>query len=136
MLDRHACTADIPAAIRKGQYRGMLYTISEELMADLWAMKRPANQYVFPWPHCEQTLYNRYERILQRAGLPFDNRSKFHRMRRSFASHLKAAGGDPTYEMRHSSARITLNSYLDPSIAGDEPSYRKLPRLDDLDQSG
>lgn len=134
MLDRHACTVDVPAKIRKGQYRGMVYTISQELMKDLWRMHRGSPQYVFPWPHCEQTLYNRYKKILRKAGLPCDHRSKFHRMRRSFASHLKAAGGDPTYEMQHSSTRITLNCYLDPTIAGGEPSYRKLPRIDDFSQ--
>lgn len=134
MLDRKSGTVDVPAKIRKGKYRGMLYTISDELMADLWKMKRPQNEQVFTWPHCPQTLYSRYKKMLVRAGLPSDNRSMLHRMRRSFASHLKAAGGDPTYEMRHSSARITLNSYLDPSISGDVPSYRKLPRIDDFSQ--
>lgn len=136
MIDRHACTVSVPAEIRKGKHRSMLYTISSELMAALYRHKRPGSPYVFPFPHTIATLYNRYARILKRAGLPHDHRSKFHRMRRSFASHLKAAGGDPTYEMRHSSARITLNSYLDPSISGDVPSYRKLPRLGDLDQAG
>lgn len=135
MVDRSACTIDVPARIRKGQYRGMLYTISPELTASIFRQKRSYNTLVFPWPFSEQTLYNRYKKILKRAGLPHDHRSQFHRMRRSFASHLKAAGGDPTYEMRHSSARITLNSYLDPSIAGNEPSYRKLPKIGGVPRS-
>jgi integrase len=132
MVDRHACTVDVPAKIRKGKAKGMLYRLSPELMASLRKMKRPGHDELFPWPHCEATLYNRYDRILQRAGLPHDRKSKFHRMRKSFASHLDAAGGDATKEFRHSSAKITQRNYLDPSIAKGVPSYQLLPKLGEM----
>lgn len=138
MLDRSAGTVDVPARIRKGQYRGMLYTISGELMESLFRQKRSWNEQVFAWPHSEQTLYNRYSRILRRAGLPDDHRSKFHRMRRSFASHLTAGGGNATLQMKHASARVTLDSYLDPTISDGTPNHQRLPRLGDAwhDQAG
>ncbi|GAA4442842.1 site-specific integrase [Bremerella cremea] len=132
MLDRHACTVDLPPTIRKGKWRGMVYTISAELMNDLVAMRRHHHNQVFPWPHCEQTFYNRYEKILKRAGLPTSRKHKFHCMRRSFASHVQKNGGDATYLFRHSSARVTQDSYLDPAIVEDRPACTILKPLSEM----
>lgn len=75
------------------------------------------NDLIFPWPYSDTYLYRVYNRILRRAGLPTDSKSKFHRMRRSFASHLHAAGADATAACGHSSDEVTRKSYLDPRIA-------------------
>lgn len=121
----------VPARMRKGKCKDMLYVVSAELMTALQLQRRPYHEQLFPWPFHQATLYFRYDRILTRAGLPCDGKSKFHRMRKSFASHLKAAGGDATYALRHTSARITMDNYLDPTIVDCRPSYTILPPLDE-----
>lgn len=136
MVDVHSRVIDLPAEIRKGKWRGMVYRVSEELAAALQAQRRSCQELVFPFPHCEQTFYNRYKRILIRAGLPTDRRNKLHKMRRSFASYLTAAGGDATRALRHSSARVTEESYLDPSIAEVQPSYQVLQPFAQLKPEG
>lgn len=128
-VEPSAAIVSVPAELRKGQYHSMLYVISSDLMTELVAQRRPAHKTIFPWPNSEATFYNHYDRILVRAGLPNDAKSKPHRMRRSYASHLKAKGGDPTYMFRHSSARLTQQSYLDPTIVDHTPSHTILPRL-------
>lgn len=84
-------------------------------VAALRAIVRPERKLVFDYDCTRETLYNRYKGILTRAGLPTTRRDKFHRMRRSVASHYEAAGGNATELLGHSSRRIT-RAYLDPTI--------------------
>ena len=99
------------------QKRDQSFRLHADTAAALRAMQPRHKRYVFPWPFCEGTLYNRYERILERAELPHGRRDKFHRMRRSVASWYKAAGGDATELLGHSDPRVT-KCYLDPLITG------------------
>lgn len=143
-VDSERCLIEIPAKYRKAKTRGMLYTISEDLMGDLVAMREfktaphfhlPINfDVIFYWPFTESTFYNHYDKILKRAGLPTDHRSKMHRIRRSFASHLEANGGNATEALKHSSRRITANSYLDESIIQRTPAFKMLPKLEGGEQ--
>lgn len=114
-VDLGGLTLFLPAEVRKGSTRDKLYAIDRET-ADALA-KLPRDRPPFFWPHCMGTLWNRFGKMLELAGLPHDRRSKFHRIRRSFASHLAAAGGDPTAALDHSSPSVTKRSYLDPRIA-------------------
>jgi integrase len=70
---------------------------------------------VFPWPLTFTYLWYRLSKILVAAGLPTDCKSKFHRIRKSVASHAEAAGGNATAMLRHSKREIT-ESYIDPKI--------------------
>lgn len=79
--------------------------------------KLPREYPPFALPFDRGTLYNRLSGLLKAAGLPADRRSKFHRIRRSFASHLTAAGGDATAALGHSSPAVT-RLYLDPTVCG------------------
>lgn len=116
-----------PAEIQK-QGADQRFVLGPDTLAWLRAIVDPERKAIFPWPRCESSLWAHYERILKKAGLPHDRRSKFHRMRRSHASHLKRAGGDPTAALGHSSPRITAR-YLDPNIVGAENAAAKLPRF-------
>jgi integrase len=89
-----------------------------------------SRRLLFPWPYSPSTLYNHYSRLLRRAGLPDDRKSKPQRMRRSFASHLEAAGGNATAALKHSSRKVTERAYLDPRIVGGQNHARLLPRID------
>ena len=112
-VDLERLTILVPAEVRKGQTTDRLYPIASDTAARLALL--PRDRSPFHWPYCEATLYNRYEKLLERAGLPTDRRSKFHRVRRSTASHYEAAGGNATELLGHTSRKVT-RLYLDPRI--------------------
>lgn len=106
----------IPAECRKGKRKDAAYKLSTDTLIALVGLKKYATvAAMWPWPYSKDYIWIRYREIRRRAGLPIDRRSSFHRMRRSVASHLEAAGGDATAALGHESRRITM-SYLDPTI--------------------
>lgn len=111
-------TIVIPAESRKGSVCDRLYRITEETAAMLGQL--PRDRKPFHWPYHLGTLYNRYGAMLRRAGLPDGRESKFHRLRRSTASHYEAAGGDAQKLLGHTSAKVTAK-YLDPRIVPSAP---------------
>jgi integrase len=109
----------VAAKYRKGRTREKLFGLSPEtlhLLATLQALHR--SNALFPWDRCDTYIYNRFNTILKRAGLPTDRRSKFHRIRRTVASAVKNQGGDATAAMDHANPRTTKR-YLDPRIVGE-----------------
>ena len=115
----------IRAEYRKGRQRESLIRLHDQTANFLeWKLHRH-NEMIFPWPYSGTYVYRKYNQVLRDAGLPTDSRSKFHRMRRSFASHLYAAGGDATSACGHASEKTTRKSYLDPRIINErQPSDR------------
>lgn len=109
----------IRASYRKGKRRDQIVRLHEKTVEALDPLRRD-DGLIFPWDKSETYLYRVYNRILKQAGLPTDKCSKFHRMRKSFASHLHAIGGDATAGCGHSSDAVTRKSYLDPRIAAKE----------------
>ena len=119
----------IRAETRKGKKRGRMHRLNAGTVAHLRGMIEPKRQMLFPQPWKHNTsLYSRYSRILRRAGLPTDQRSKFHRMRRTVASYFKAAGGDATELLDHTSRRVT-QAYLDPRIIKETQASDLLPSI-------
>ena len=106
----------VPAEDRKGCFDDRLYDLTAESVVLLRLVPQTkAGPFAV---NCHRsTLYNRYEKLLKLAGLPTDNKSKFHRIRRSAASHLAAAGGDSQKFLGHRDA-ATTELYLDPRILG------------------
>lgn len=119
----------VPPASRKGRKKGMVYRLLPQAVERVRAIYSPDRELLFPWPYCPETIYNHYRRILKRAGLPTDRQCKFQRMRRSFASHLEANGGNATEALGHSTRRVTRRSYLDLRICGGQNPALLLPSL-------
>lgn len=105
----------VPAGMRKGKRADKMFRLSPDTMQMVLLMKHPKREKIFDWDRSWNLIYEHYSRILKRAGLPHDARSKFHRMRRSVASHYKANGGDASDLLGHSDSRVTKR-YLDPRI--------------------
>ncbi len=84
-------------------------------MAILSQIRLPQRDLVFPWDRAQNYLWKVYGKIRKKAGLPAGRRDSFHRLRRSVASHMEAAGGNATDQLRHSGRRVT-EAYLDPRI--------------------
>lgn len=118
----------IPAELRKGQARDMTYRLASSTIEALRLLPRGKNK-VFHWPYCTVYLWTRYGEILKSANLPSGRRDKFHRIRRSVASHFEAAGGNATSLLGHSDRATTLG-YLDPKIVHTEQATDKLFRPD------
>lgn len=120
----------LPAETIKGERVDMAHRLHPKTVELLLAMT-PRGTALFPWPYDRSTLYNRYTKILERAGLSHLHLDKFHKMRRSMASHLEAAGGNATTALGHSSRSVTIACYLDPTIVGQESPIDRLFRLED-----
>ncbi len=122
---------DVCAEVQK-QNADQSLDLSADALAALDAIRRPTRRHIFPWPWDRggpqwATLNRRLRRILTRAGLPTTRRDLFHKLRRSNASYLKAAGGDPTSQLGHSTERVT-RAYLDPRICRPRRQVDLLPR--------
>jgi integrase len=104
-----------PADSRKGGRADEAYELHADTIGALRAIHQAHAGRVFPWPHHPTYIWQRYARLLKLAGLPHDRKSKFHRIRKSVGSYVKAAGGDPTEALRHRDSRST-KAYLDPRI--------------------
>jgi integrase len=120
-----------PAEYRKGSKRASVATLTTQAVAALEQIRKPKRQLVFPWPYQPSYLYHVYKAILLRAELETDSRSMFHRMRRSHATHLKAAGGDPTASLGHQSAATTAR-YIDRRLLPNNAAklLENLPAID------
>ena len=104
-----------PAKMRKGKMESNTFRMDETTIE----LIRPVYQtsgLLLPWPYTWTYIYNLYNKLLVRAGLPHDKFRKFHAVRKSAGSWIKAAGGDATAALGHSSERITRRHYIDPTI--------------------
>lgn len=114
----------VPAGVRKGRRKDKISRLHADSVAALQSLRDAIAVVssgnlgvVFPWDRSRTYLWHKYGSILKAAGLPHDNRSKFHRLRRSVASYFEAAGGNATELLGHSNRKVTLR-YLDPRIVG------------------
>jgi integrase len=114
-LDFETAWLNVPGHIRKGQCEDKLSRLKPVVLESLAMMREPRRDRIFQWDRCTETLYHHYKKILIEAGLPYDRRSMFHRMRKSAASHFEAKGGNATALLGHGSRRVTMK-YLDPRI--------------------
>lgn len=119
---------DIPAEARKGQ-KAAYYRLSAGLLEELRAFAHPRRELLFPWPLSRASFFNHYTRLLIRARLPFDRRSKPQRMRRSHLTWWAAGGGDPTLRAKHASSETTRRHYLDETLLPQIDPSEVLPPL-------
>ncbi|HBE66920.1 MAG TPA: hypothetical protein DDW52_02095 [Planctomycetaceae bacterium] len=103
----------VPAESRKGGKHGKRFKLSDntrELLSKL--RKHCDGETVFEWPYHHTYFWKRYGWLLEAAGLPNERRTKFHKIRRTVATHFEAAGGDATELLGHS-ARAVTRRYID-----------------------
>lgn len=126
-IDFGALILNVPAEVRKGKREDRRYPLNPGTAELLRSIRSPERELVFPWRGTLTTLYSAYDKILAGAGLPTGRQFKFHCLRKSVASHGKAAGLDPVGLMGHADARVTAK-YLDPAIVGQPPTASTLFR--------
>jgi len=103
------------AETRKGRQRDNAMTVSEQTANALKRIQRPSG-LVFQSRYCSSYLWQQLGRILESAGLPSDRAHKFHCVRKTTASHYKAAGGDAGRLLGHMT-NVSTAHYIDPKIA-------------------
>lgn len=108
----------VPAAVRKGKTRDRLFLLNPNTLDALETLLSFHDEpLLFAWPYSQSYFYNRYNNVLLRAGLEIGRRNGPHRWRRTVASAIARAGGDPTAALDHASPKTT-KKYLDPRIVG------------------
>ena len=120
----------VPAECRKGGQKAMVYEMLPQMARTLEEISQPQRDLIWPWEQHIATFYNHYHRLLENADLPYRRwKSGPQKMRRSYASHLEAAGGNATLGLRHSRSSLTRKSYIDPRIAKGKNQSELLPRV-------
>lgn len=111
------------------QHADQFFAVGEDAAGAFRRIYSHSRQLMFPWPWRRETLYARFRRICQNAGLDCRGTGNlFHRIRKSTASYLRANGGDPTTHLGHSTASVTRR-YFDPRICGGHDARAFLPTL-------
>jgi len=112
------------------QRRGQRLRLSEETIAACRPVWRADRIEMWPWPFRREALYRHFRKILVAADVAtgVGTGCLFHRLRKSTASYLKAAGGNPTAQLGHSTTAVTAR-YLDPRICGESQAADLIPRL-------
>lgn len=120
----------VPAEARKGSRKPATYAMPGSVANLVDMVCRHEQASLFFWPASDTALRERWKVITRRAGLGDGPEVQFHALRRSFASHLSAAGGDARQALGHSSEKVTRR-YLDPRItqAGQPAPWQLLPRI-------
>lgn len=111
---------EIPAETRKGSRRDRRYWITPQTCGLINRIKqfRADPEQIFPWPYNPNYIWKKYGGILEKAKLPHGRQDKFHRLRKTHASVLHAAGIDATEALDHQHRRTTKR-YLDPRFKRD-----------------
>lgn len=117
-------------AERQKQRRAQRLGLSEESCTACRLIYDPDRPLMWPWPHGDQRLNDIFRSILLRAGVTTwrGTGSLFHRIRKSTASYMQAAGGNAMLQLGHSCQRVT-DRYLDSRICGERQAADLIPRI-------
>ena len=116
------------AETRKGQTRDIARSVTQDLADQLRLHAGKPDDLVWNWDRHPISLFPSLACLAKAAGV---TPRGFHGLRKSGASYLKAAGGDPTKFLDHSNPKITLEHYIDETIGGaGEDALTLLPKLD------
>ncbi len=118
----------IPAETRKGGKKSMVHSLWPETIAALRPIVTRGKTLIFESSYHRSNFYFRYRTLLKSAGLPVGRFCGPHRMRKSFASHLEAKGGNATDALGHDDRSTTIKHYIDPTIVKRDNPADRLPK--------
>lgn len=124
-VDLERRTLTFRAEARKGHTRDIQRGITKQLADALALHQGTGRQLVWPWleHRSKSSIFKSMHLLCESAGVQFRG---FHGFRKSSASYLKQAGGDPTDHLDHDRPSTTKRSYLDPDIVTGGPSAADL----------
>jgi integrase len=111
----------VPAETRKGKTRDRRYRLSPVTSECLNAIRgfNPDKKEVFPWPYAANYIWDKYRRVLRRAGLPTGRKYMLHCLRKTVGSAVHAAGLNAQDVLDHADKRTTRR-YLDPRFTRED----------------
>jgi integrase len=120
-LDLEGGSVHFRAETRKGGMEDNLQPIEPRTVEAIEKLlshyaNRRGDYAVFRWAANRNTIFGRWGRILDRAGVPNQPRKKFHLLRSSRATHEHILGGDATAKLTHKSNVTTRKHYLDKKL--------------------
>lgn len=119
----------IPAEARKGG-KSAFYRLSAATFRAIESIRIPIREPLFPWPMSDASFFLHYGKLLKRAGLPHDRKSKAQRMRRTHLTYWAIGGGDPAARAKHTSRDVTERYYLDETMLPADDPLLRLPPID------
>ena len=124
-LDLESGWIVVPAEVRKGRKKDEAYCLMPDCLERL---RRRAQRrgLILQWNMHYTRIYQLWRKLLATANLPANRYTLTQCMRRSFASHLTAGGGNATEALGHGSAAVTRRAYLDRTITA-KPHGDKMP---------
>lgn len=131
-VDLEARVITFVAEGRKGSIRDIQRPFSAGQADWLRQIQRKPNDLVWPWVRDHSGIWYEFKKIAWQAGV---TPRGFHGFRKSNASYLAATAGlaEASRQLDHYSAQITLENYVDPTIA--KPKQTALDFLPPLDLS-
>ena len=129
-VDLEGRTITFVAEGRKGAIRDIQRPFSAEQAEWLAKIQRKPGDLVWPWVRNHSCLWYEFRKICGVAGVTCRG---FHGFRKSNASYLTLRAGlsEASRQLDHYSTQITLENYVDPSIA--KPEHTALDYLPPLD---
>lgn len=117
----------VPACVRKGKRRGEVYRFAPWSLEHLQALQHSATSpYIFGKPSL-RTYYAQWDKMQKAAGLPNGRKWKTHALRRTVATFVASAGGDPARALRQMTPAVAWDRYVDPSAAARPASSIAVP---------
>ena len=113
----------IRAEARKGSREDKQFVLSDESVQILSTMHvHSTSRKIFDWPYHPTYFWRKYREVVKSAGLPTGRDCGLHRVRKSSASALYAAGLNAQQALGHSDSRVTAR-YIDQRfVQSKEPS--------------
>jgi len=95
--------------------------LAQDTLAECRRLLGAPRERLWHWPYRREALYRRFRRICERAGVPvgWGQGSLFQRLRRSTASLIAAAGGNPSAHIGNTEA-VCRRHYLDPRFQSNQ----------------
>ncbi len=98
------------------QNREIAHKLHSDTLIAIDRLPEHESGLLFPWPYKRRQIWREFGRILKAADLPGGYRNKFHKIRRTSATHLCAVAGVSITEahLGHLTPGLALKSYIDP----------------------
>lgn len=109
---------------------GQVVRISEQTAVWLSRLLPCPGNTVWGGRMARQTMFTQLAKLLEQAGLPADRRCKFHRIRRTHATYVAICASLESAQrgLGHTTARMTLESYIDPTLYCQVDASQVIPR--------
>ena len=112
------------------QDRETVHKLHADTLAAIENLPEHESGLLFPWPFKRRQIWREFGKLLDKAGLSGGRRNKFHKLRRTSATHLAAVAGIEAAEQHldHKTHGLAYSTYIDPRFMPTIKAADVLPR--------